>query len=468
MRVKDIMSAGTHEQTWLRRQKCSGFHDCGALPVLEADHSRSGFALNPLERISRHIDPIRKGEADAPTREKRPETREFAVVQSKLNLLGEQFRDARQDALQRRRGIEDLIQRLQEAVLLFDVSGRLTMAGDPAERLLGKSRDQMLGRRIEEIFPDSTVLGALIQQAVQRREPVRDRIIASDRDGTGKTRLLLNLEILRNSDHQRMGTLVTLHDAETRRQLELQLDVSSRLAAISRLTGGVAHEIKNPLNSIALHVEVLKSKLEPDDPEVNVILKEIKRLDHIVKTFLSFNQPISIQAKPFDLSQLAEEVIDLIGPEARSKGIEIERQLDDPQWINGDGQILKQAVLNVVMNALDAMNPGGHLVIGTACADSECSLSVSDDGPGIPREIQDKIFNLYFSTKKSGSGIGLAMTFRLVQLHSGSIGFSSEPGKGTSFVLRFPALTASRAPSAVPSRQVRSHTQNVEVTVNRA
>ncbi len=408
--------------------------------MLEGDHLRSGFVLNPLERISRHIDLVREGEADAPIREKRSETREFAVVQSKL---GEQFRDARQDALQRRRGIEDLIQRLQEAVLLFDVSGRLTMAGDPAERLLGKSRDQMLGRRIEEIFPDSTVLGALIQQAVQRREPVRDRIIAIDRDGTGKTRLLLNLEILRNSDHQRMGTLVTLHDAETRRQLELQLDVSSRLAAISRLTGGVAHEIKNPLNAIALHVEVLKSKLEPDDPEVNVILKEIKRLDHVVKTFLSFNQPISIEAKPFDLSRLAEEVIDLIGPEARSKGIEIERQLDDPQWINGDGQILNQAVLNVVMNALEAMNPGGHLVIATAaCADSECSLSVTDDGPGIPPEIQDKIFNLYFSTKKSGSGIGLAMTFRLVQLHSGSIGFSSEPGKGTSFVLRFPALTA--------------------------
>lgn len=213
------------------------------------------------------------------------------------------------------------------------------------------------------------------------------------------------------------------------------------MAAISRLTSGVAHEIKNPLNAMALHLEVLKSKLDPGDPEIEVISKEIKRLDHVVKTFLNFNRPLDLQTKPLDLTALCSELVKLVEPDAASKGLIIDARFDGPLWINGDSDLLKQALLNVVMNAIEAMQPGGKLVVGTHGQDSACVISIVDDGPGIPPEIQDKIFNLYFSTKKTGSGIGLAMTFRLVQLHGGIIEYSSEAGKGTSFRLRFPALS---------------------------
>jgi signal transduction histidine kinase len=246
-----------------------------------------------------------------------------------------------------------------------------------------------------------------------------------------------------------IGTLITLRDAESRRQLERQLDVSSRLAAISRLMGGVAHEIKNPLNAMALHLEVLKSRLDEHDPEIEVISAEIKRLDRVVKTFLNFNKPLDVQMKVLDVTSLSAEVANLVSPDAASRGISIETQLGSARWINGDADLLKQAVLNVVMNAIEAMQSGGRLTLRTEEDSGEHMILISDNGPGIPPEIQGKIFNLYFSTKETGTGMGLAMAFRVVQLHGGTIEFTSEIGKGTLFRLRFPALTVFEAGRAV-------------------
>ncbi len=398
--------------------------------------------LRPLDQISQQIDLIRTGRAEVSPDRTRLQAREFTALQSKLNLLGQQFRGAQQDALALRSNLQETLQRLEEAVLLFDASGQLMMAGQPAERLLGRTREELLGRSLNEVFPPSTALGAVVGNATHNNQPVHDQVVTVDHNSAAKTRVLVNVEILRKgAGQEEIATLVTLRDAETRSQIETQLEVSSRLAAISRLTSGVAHEIKNPLNAMALHLEVLKSKLDPGDPEIEVISKEIKRLDHVVKTFLNFNRPLDLQTKPLDLTALCSELVKLVEPDAASKGLIIDARFDGPLWINGDSDLLKQALLNVVMNAIEAMQPGGKLVVGTHGQDSACVISIVDDGPGIPPEIQDKIFNLYFSTKKTGSGIGLAMTFRLVQLHGGIIEYSSEAGKGTSFRLRFPALS---------------------------
>jgi len=409
------------------------------------------LVLNPLERLGRRIDLIRTGEIEAVQPDRRHETREFAAVQSKLNLLGQQFHGAKQDALQLRSNLEEMLQRLEEAVLLFDASGFLMMAGHPAERLLGKTREEILGRRLPELFPPSTVLGVAIGEAIANNQPLRDRLFSID-DGAA---VLVNMELLRKGVNGReIGTLITLRDADSRRQLERQLDLSSRLAAIGRLMGGVAHEIKNPLNAMALHLEVLKSRLEDDDPEIQVISAEIKRLDRVVKTFLNFNKPLDLQMKVLDVTALSAEVANLVSPDAASRGIAIETQLTGQLWINGDADLLKQAVLNVVMNALEAMESSGRLSIRTAEKSGENEILISDNGPGIPLEIQDKIFNLYFSTKETGTGMGLAMAFRVVQLHGGTIDFSSEIGQGTMFRLRFPALTAHEAGRAVERAHV--------------
>jgi len=394
--------------------------------------------LDPLQRVSRNIDLIRAGQFDTKTLRVRRESREFAAVQSKLSLLGEQFKGARE----LRSNVEQLLQRLEETVLLFDNAGKLVVSGETAERMLGKSRDQMVGRSLDELFPPATALGSVIGNAVRSRQPVRDQRVSISGGGTGDgARLLVSVDVLRKDGSQEdLGTLITLRDIESRRQLERQIDVSSRLAAISRLTGGVAHEIKNPLNAMALHLEVLRGKLDGDHPEVDVIAGEIKRLDTVVKTFLNFNKPMDVKAQPLDLKQVVEQVLALVSIDAQAKHIRIDAALEDRLWINGDADLLKQAVLNIVNNGLEAMQEGGKLSLRTEWTGVECQLAISDDGPGIAPEVRDQIFNLYFTTKQQGTGIGLATTYRVVQLHGGTIDFASELGKGTTFRLRFPGI----------------------------
>jgi len=397
--------------------------------------------LDPLERVSQSIDLIRTGQFDTAVLPSQREASEFAAVQSKLNLLGQQFRGAKQESLELRSNVEQLLERLEEAVLLFDNNGRLMMAGETVERMLSKDREKLIGRSLEEIFPASTVLGSVLVDAVRRRESVHNQPVTIPPEAGGAQRLLVSVEILRRAPSQEdIGTLITLRDVESRRQLEVQLGISSRLAAISRLTSGVAHEIKNPLNAMALHLEVLKSKLEIQEPELDVISREIKRLDNVVKTFLNFNKPVVLQARPMELNRVVEQVVALVLVEAQARHIEVESLLNGKLWINGDPDLLKQAILNVVNNGLEAMKDGGKMAVRTEWGGEECLLTIRDGGPGIAPEIQDRIFNLYFTTKEHGSGIGLATTFRVVQLHSGTIDFVSEQGKGTTFRLRFPGM----------------------------
>jgi len=405
----------------------------------------------PIQRVSESIDQITRGAAPgapAPPRE----TREFAAVQSKLNLLGQQFRGAQQDASQLRTNIEHLLQRLDEAVLLFDADGKLIAAGEQAEHLLEKSRGQLMGKHIDDVFPLQSALGAHIFDALHGGERVSNQPINVNRLDGSQVRLLLSLESLTDPNRKPIGTLVTLRDAESRKQLRSQLDISSRLAAISRLTSGVAHEIKNPLNAMALHLEVLRSRLDDSQPEIEVISREIKRLDNVVKTFLSFNKPIDLQTAPVDLSVVAREVQALVAPHARESKVEVIAELLPEAWVSGDFDLLKQALLNVVINGIEAMPEGGRLEMRTGTDGEDREITVTDSGPGIGPGAQDKIFNLYFTTKEGGSGIGLAMTFRVVQLHGGTISFATETGKGTTFRLQFPLL-------AFPNSQVLSHAQ---------
>jgi hypothetical protein len=396
------------------------------------------IVLNPLGRMSQTIDAILSGRFEAPASQR--ETPEFADVQSKLHVLGVQFRGAKQDALELRSNIEQLLQRIEEAVLLFDPNGKLIMAGEPAERLLGISHSAMTGRGVDELFPASTALGP-IAIAVRERRAVRDQPVSIARDGAGPLKLVASVQPLhKGPGEEAIGTLITLRDVESRRQLERQLDLSSRLAALSRLTSGVAHEIKNPLNAMALQLEVLKNRLGGQEPEVDVIASEIRRLDRVVKTFLNFNQPIDLRSQPIDLSRLVEQVLALVAPEAQTKHIEIEAALPARMMINGDADLLTQAILNIVNNGIEAMRDGGKLTVRTTWDGEDCQLTIADAGPGIAPEIQDRVFNLYFTTKENGSGIGLATTFRVVQMHSGTIDFVSELGKGTTFRLRFPGM----------------------------
>ncbi|MCS7044047.1 MAG: ATP-binding protein [Bryobacteraceae bacterium] len=384
-------------------------------------------ALMPLKGISQTIDRIRSGETALP--ETVPSAREIAAVQEKLRLLGEQFRGAQEGAEQLRGSVERMIEGLEESILLFGADGRLVVCSEAAERLLHVSRQKVTGMRADILFPQDTPLGAVLAHALASRTPVKE---------VRAGRLLASLDFLPQG-----AFLLRLRDAEGRRMVESQLNLSSRLAAISRLTGGVAHEIKNPLNSIALRLELLRSRVLPELPEaqqeIDVISQEIVRLDRVVRTFLDFTRPVELQTEELDLARLAGELTALLGPEAERQGVALETEgLDEPARIRGDAGLLKQALLNVLRNGLEAMPAGGRLSVRLRRPDGHAELEIADTGPGIPAEFREKVFNLYFTTKKNGTGIGLAMTYRAVQLHNGSIEIGDAPGGGAAVRIRLP------------------------------
>jgi signal transduction histidine kinase len=404
----------------------------------------SNLVSSSLGRISRNIELISRGDVTRAQADSF-ESKEFADVQSKLTSLGREFHGAKQDALNLRSNIDQMLQRLEEAVLLFDPDGNLRMAGHPAERLLARKREELIGCTFEEIFPAWTSLGSAIQRAVQLRMPIHDRAVILERPNMPAAKLLVSVELVDHFPDKRVGTLITIKDAETRRQIETQLDTSHRLAAISRITSGVAHEIKNPLNAITLHLEVAKSKVaglpEGVGVELDIISREIQRLDRVVKTFLDFNRPLDLKMSDCNLEEVTREVAELVGPQSQTRRVQVEvdEERPEPAVIVGDRDLLKQALLNVAMNGIEAMDGKGQLQMRISRKFDDYVVSIADQGAGIPPEMRDKIFNLYFSTKAEGSGIGLAVTFRVVQLHNGTIRFDSEVGRGTCFHLHFPA-----------------------------
>jgi signal transduction histidine kinase len=237
--------------------------------------------------------------------------------------------------------------------------------------------------------------------------------------------------------------LVRLRDPEAQRQIGRQLQTADRLAAISRISGGVAHEVKNPLNAILLHVEVARARLKQGEadvtPQMEVISREILRLDRVVKTFLDFTRPVELNYRVVPLRDVIREIEELTRPQAEAARIRMIVEPDpDGVDVRVDRDMFKQAFLNVVINAIQSMKDGGELRLECSSAGDTAEIRIKDTGAGIPAELREKIFRLYFTTKQGGSGIGLAMTFRIVQLHDGTIDFSSEPGKGTTFVIRLP------------------------------
>jgi hypothetical protein len=402
------------------------------------------LAFFPLRRLSEAVDKVSRGEALGSPAEK--DLQEMQVVESKLSLLGEQVRGAKEDLKQMRGNVERLLERMEDAVLLFDQNERLINAGRAVENFLDRSRFELPGLSLSEIFPVDTAIGEIVQSAVSLRRPLFNAEALIPRDGQEARRVLVNLEILDDMiSRENRGFILRLRDAEAQISLSKQLDVGQRLSALNRLTSGVAHEIKNPLNSIGLHLEVLKSRIGEEDDvareELQILRDETKRLDRVVKTFLDFTKPVELKLAPVDLADVLNSLLQFLMPESQDRNVAIGLECEvRPTMIRGDSDLLKQAFLNLIRNGMEAMPEGGPLAVHLQQELQEVVVTIKDRGVGIPESSRAKIFQLYYTTKESGTGIGLAVTYRVVQLHNGSITFESKPGQGTEFELRFPML----------------------------
>jgi signal transduction histidine kinase len=405
----------------------------------------SAVAFRPLGKLGQMLDLLAKGEYEPPAAPAALAEDEIGVIASKVNLLGQQLRGAKFDFSELRGNFERLLDELEDAILIFGRDRRLFVASGAVEKFLGRQRADLMGETISDIFPPNTTLGLLLAQSVQTGRPIRNRRVPATRGSEPAVGvILLSVDLVdQKAGGAPAGVLVRLRDPEATRQIGRQLQTADRLSAISKITGGVAHEVKNPLKAINMHVELVKMKLERGDHDVEqhleIIGNEIERLNRVVKTFLDFTRPVELNLNEISLERLVQDVADLAAPQAAAAGIQIHiaQQTEDAR-LNVDVDLLKQAVLNIVVNAIEAMKDGGELRLASSVREDQAEIRISDTGPGIPEQVREKIFSLYFTTKKGGSGIGLAMAYRIVQLHDGSVDFVNEPGGGTTFVLHLP------------------------------
>ena len=408
----------------------------------------SNFALRPLEAIGKRLDAMTTGADPAPEQELPPGSDEYGAVNTKIDRLGRQIRDVKEVFSALKENLDQIMSTLQDGLILFTKDARIVLVSASAERFVGRQRGEMLGFTVEEIFNDSTRLGQIVLDAFALHQSVPQREIELDRG----RRIELSLDFIAEGGEQ-IGALLTMRDAESVRRIENEIELSRRLAAIGRLTSGVAHEVKNPINAIVVHLEVLREKLLQIDPEtkrhMDVIGSEIHRLDRVVKTLVDFTRPVELKLSDIDLRQVVDDVVALAAPEASRQGVNIEAELDsEPVNVRVDADLVKQALLNVVLNGVQAMPHGGPLKVIAERIGQAARIQVADAGEGIPPDVRDKIYNLYFTTKKSGSGIGLAMTYRVMQLHNGALDFESEPGKGTTFRMLLPVANGAEPASS--------------------
>jgi PAS domain S-box-containing protein len=404
----------------------------------------SRATLAPLAKISAQLDRISAGQYDSPA----PEVTGFAgsgdelgQVSRKITQVGQQLRGVHEIFSTMRENMNSVMAGLEDGLLLFTRDARAVMVSPAAEKFLGAPAGQFLGRRVTEIFPIGHPLRAALHIEGDELAEVAAEIEL--KTTAGEKRVSITVQGIQE-DGERMGALLTLRDLDSIESINTQLQVSERLAALGRITAGVAHEVKNPLNSMRLWLENLKECLPPDSDSgakqaVQVLDKEIDRLDAVVKRFLDFTRPMDVRLEPTQLAELLREVLEIAQPQMQKANIHVAQLLPiDVPEVYVDRALLKQAVLNLVLNAGESMTGGGQLRLVLSRRGEMAEISVGDTGKGIPPEHRQKIFQLFFTTRPGGNGIGLASTFRIVQLLNGSIDFTTEVGKGTTFRIELP------------------------------
>ncbi|MGH9528410.1 MAG: ATP-binding protein [Terriglobales bacterium] len=401
----------------------------------------SRLALGPLERISRTLDSVSAGNPDE-VAEGSAGQDEYGLVTLKIAHLGRQMRDAREIFSALKGNVDQIMGNLQDGLMLFTRDSNVVLVSASVERFLGRPRRELLGRPVKEIFSSDSALGSLVLDAFRLRHPFEQREIESP---NGK-RAQVSLDFIQERGTQ-IGALLTMRDAESARRIEDEIETSRRLSASGRLTRGVAHEVKNPINAIVLHLQLLQNKLKQVDPDtrrhMDIIGSEIHRLDRVVQVLVDFTRPRDLHPEELDLRRLLEDVAVLAAPDAEQHGVKIAREIAaEPLTVKVDCDFMKQAILNVILNGMQAMPQGGTLTVSARREDDMVVTDIQDEGTGIPPEVQEKMFELYFTTKKTGSGIGLAQTYQIMQWHYGSVEFESVAGRGTTFTLRLPLIAS--------------------------
>jgi signal transduction histidine kinase len=326
--------------------------------------------------------------------------------------------------------IASVVEHLEDAVALIGPDGTVIFANPTMQTMLG---ERAAIRDLAATHPYRTTVEDTLRDH-EARGP-----LAVEVPGAGERLVLTN--VVDNADGRPMGVLLVARNLAYLTHVESTLRYYDKLAALGRLSAGIAHEIKNPLNAMMIHLELLRLKLKehPASEHLAIITAQMRRLDEVVQGFLRFTRPADLRLEPVALPALFDAILPIVRAEADKQHIDIRVECPpDLPRINADAALVEQACLNLALNACQAMPNGGRLRLAGAARPGRVEITVEDTGVGIPPEQLGRIFDLYFTTKENGSGIGLSMVYRTAQLHDGDIEVASVPGRGTTFRLTLP------------------------------
>jgi two-component system sensor histidine kinase PilS (NtrC family) len=324
---------------------------------------------------------------------------------------------------------ESIVQSVTSGLLTLDAGGRISFLNRAAEQMLGLGRRDVLGQPAERWFGP-------LRSDIARRE------IDVETPAGARLHLGYSTFPLVGRGGAALGTAVIFQDLTQLRIMEERLDRSERLADLGQLSAGLAHELRNPLASMMGSVELLRSTgLRDDDRRLlDIVLREGSRLGQLVSEFLAFARPGPLRREPVDLAVLAGQTLEAFVHDPAAAGVTLERALSAAP-VRGDPDQLRQVLWNLLINAAQALaGRGGTIRVGCGPGpDGGADLSVVDDGPGIDPAVRERLFTPFFTTKPSGTGLGLATVHRIVDAHRGAISVASTPGHGARFTVHLPA-----------------------------
>lgn len=376
---------------------------------------------------------------------------EFGELGSFFNAVSQQLSEDRsQQAAGSQTPLQAAVENLEDAVALVNPAGLLLFANPAMQRETGA---RAVGQPIAATLGPDHPYRRLVEATLESRRsqgPEQTHVPAAGAPAAPEEDRLLITHAIAGADGGLVGVLLVSRNLSSFARMQSTLAYSRKLVSLGRLTAGIAHEVKNPLNAMMIHLELLRTKIRAADPasagaggaldHVAVIEAEVRRLDEVVQGFLKFTRPDDLRLQPVRVGALVQEILPVVQSEADRHNVTVEVSCPaTTQPVNADEAMLRQALLNLAINACQAMPDGGVLRI--SCADAprgRVEIRIADTGVGISQEHLGRIFDLYFTTKAEGTGLGLSMVYRIVQMHDGEIDVESTPGHGTTFRVLLP------------------------------
>lgn len=406
-------------------------------------------ARKPLRWLGEQIDRLRAGQYDFEIADDLDgDVRELA---GRIRSLGVQLKSERLAMLGERGSLVSIMDALEDAVALLNREGGVVFFNAAFASFSAASLDDVVGRPLHGVLPEGHPLLVLVEDA-STGASVRDLPCQLPVAGRFE-RALVTVQHVSDDDGEPAGVVVLVEDLGVLGTLNDLVASASRTEVDAARYAEAVHEVKNPLNAINLNIELARTKLGGDSdvrPILDAIGSEIRRVDTIVRTFLEFVRPLDLVVERVPVSGLLSRLERLIAAEARSNGVAVRLATVEPDVaVAGDGDRLFQVLLNLAQNALEAMPEGGELCIDVADEGDMLTIRIIDEGVGLSDEQLRKVFDLYFTTKRNGSGIGLAIVSRIVNEHGGRVQIESAVDEGTRVAVQLPRWVEAEPPAAL-------------------